>query len=711
MPRNITVKFADGTTHVYKNAPDDITPEAATARAEKDFGKEVTALDGGRHEAQQPSFIEELGNSAKNVGSGLLKGAIALPQMLAEGTKALEENSGAFKQARAQRIAAGKPVGRTLEEVRAGNRKIDASLYQPKTTAEKFVNSAMQGVGGAATMGPVSKAALGIGAMSGLGSEGAAQAFGDSTMSRIAGGVVGGLGGGLLTSLRTNKADMAQAALKDVRPEDLLQAKKNMEMAASQGVNVNLSQAMPRASNIDTLVDTLANSRYGQKVTEQLREQPAQVAFGMEDQMLKLPGKVREPQIVANNVQSAATGAIQKAQKQATAAWAQHAPLDAKLTPESMSKLDGILKAMEEAYPNTATADMAADVGRAIKNPKAAAKPDPNALLDASGVPFNAPAKQPKYLTDAMQVKGAVDDSLDNFGARKLNTPGLDAKLTRRAQEIRETLRNIVESEAPELAAANRAYSEVTRTVVDPMKKSVVGRIAGRTGSEADREAVRGKITSLFDAGTVPGAKSSEILSLEKALRTVETGPEAFQDGVKTWMAQKISTAAQRQGGRMNDDIAAKLEKVFAGTDTSSQGFKDMMVGLARSQGLKDDALLPGMQKFMKIVGMAARRPGSVSGTTRTHLDEIAGNSALKSVGQFSVITPVRQPILRWMEYLKADAYKAMDDLLTTPEGVDMLMKLGKKPVMSPAAVTTVSTFLATSANAHGAKSPENTGE
>ena len=48
MSRNITVTFGDGTTHVYQNAPDDLTPDMVTARAQKDFGKSVVALDGGR---------------------------------------------------------------------------------------------------------------------------------------------------------------------------------------------------------------------------------------------------------------------------------------------------------------------------------------------------------------------------------------------------------------------------------------------------------------------------------------------------------------------------------------------------------------------------------------------------------------------------------------------------------------------------------------
>ena len=56
MPRNITVTFADGTNHVYKNAPDNITPGQVSARAIKEFGRPIKSLDGGRNpEAVKPA--------------------------------------------------------------------------------------------------------------------------------------------------------------------------------------------------------------------------------------------------------------------------------------------------------------------------------------------------------------------------------------------------------------------------------------------------------------------------------------------------------------------------------------------------------------------------------------------------------------------------------------------------------------------------------
>lgn len=49
MARDITVTFEDGSEHVYKGAPDDVTPDQIEARAERDFAdKTVKSLDGGR---------------------------------------------------------------------------------------------------------------------------------------------------------------------------------------------------------------------------------------------------------------------------------------------------------------------------------------------------------------------------------------------------------------------------------------------------------------------------------------------------------------------------------------------------------------------------------------------------------------------------------------------------------------------------------------
>lgn len=83
MPRNITVTFADGTTHVYQNAPDDVTPDAVSARAQKEFGKTVSALDGGRAAPAAPKPIPErtYGEAAQDVAGKLISGTGSLIQL------------------------------------------------------------------------------------------------------------------------------------------------------------------------------------------------------------------------------------------------------------------------------------------------------------------------------------------------------------------------------------------------------------------------------------------------------------------------------------------------------------------------------------------------------------------------------------------------------------------------------------------------------
>ena len=80
----------------------------------------------------------------------------------------------------------------------------------------------------------------------------------------------------------------------------------------------------------------------------------------------------------------------------------------------------------------------------------------------------------------------------------------------------------------------------------------------------------------------------------------------------------------------------------------------------------------------------------------------MASEGVFKRLGQVSVMTPIRQPALKWASVLEADALSTMDKLLTTPEGVATLVKLGKQPPKSHAAVRTMATFLGTNAAVQG---------
>lgn len=107
MPRNITVTLADGSTHVYQNAPDNITPGIVAARAVKDFGKGVTNIDGGRGQTTIPTRRQpavpvqtrqqavqavarnavntegDAGNFLTSLGAGIRRSMFGIPERLA----------------------------------------------------------------------------------------------------------------------------------------------------------------------------------------------------------------------------------------------------------------------------------------------------------------------------------------------------------------------------------------------------------------------------------------------------------------------------------------------------------------------------------------------------------------------------------------------------------------------------------------------------
>jgi hypothetical protein len=86
MPRNITVTFEDGSNHVYQNAPDNITPDEVQARAQQEFGKTITALDGGRAAAPQEVVEQEEPGFMSRVGQDLTKRADNITQMMGRNT-------------------------------------------------------------------------------------------------------------------------------------------------------------------------------------------------------------------------------------------------------------------------------------------------------------------------------------------------------------------------------------------------------------------------------------------------------------------------------------------------------------------------------------------------------------------------------------------------------------------------------------------------
>lgn len=668
---------------------------------------------------QGKPLLDRLPFYAKLGGSAIVRGLASLPAAAADAGVALNEGRGNSSPGDASQIVSN--IG-----------------TQPQTGPQRYASSGIQGATGAVAspgglVAPIRAAIAGTSA--GLAGHAAGEATKDQSpeiqaLASTLAGLAGGAATGVAMAPKTTRADLINTATRDTNPAELQAARDRMQATVDSGQgSINASQAMTQPSGIDKLVNVLANSKNGQATQAQLRAQPAQVALSAEDAVNQLPGNQGTPHDSANAVQSAATDVIQNSKDARTQLWqdtlnkgvaAQKAAAQGQLQTARQAVAD--LEASRDGTPNprspgyrqvlTNLTDAQAAVRGASQVPGDAvvseatrirdlanARPNTaagsllgklsNQLMDANGRP----------LTDPTQINDALKTMASSLKDPNLGTPGVDAGTVNYLQSQIAQIRNNLGARFQPIKDANDAFSAYTDSVVNPLKQSVTGRMSGVAGYDPAKEAPITKVQSLFDKGTVPGGPS-DILTLEKSLRTTDGGPQTFQDAFKTWVRGKLSSSLTGDDNRTPENVASTLTKVFGDPDqatTQSQGTKDMLVGLARSQGLSagdQTALVNGFAKMQRFAAAASRRPGSVGDSTSDLRQASAGGSqeGLRD-NVSSALFGVRRAI---SDLRSGDALRFADRLVTTPEGMDTLIKMAKEPTMSQATANAITTLVGT---------------
>lgn len=238
MPRNITVTFDDGSTHVYQNAPDDVTPEQVTQRAQKEFSKNVKSLDGGRQQSsigipemlKRPESMPEsapanavpraIGVPARSINesiAGGLDAIVGFPYKLAQlagaglGVVAEEERKKppysrgliSLLPPEATEFAtkeAPKPITRLMELV-----GVLPEQYKPQNETEKYLAAVGSGIGGAMAGGGINPQSLArsftAAAGAGIGAQTAADIAPNSPLAQLSGSLAGAAIGNKLGGL------------------------------------------------------------------------------------------------------------------------------------------------------------------------------------------------------------------------------------------------------------------------------------------------------------------------------------------------------------------------------------------------------------------------------------------------------------------------------------------------------------------------------
>ena len=356
MARNITATLEDGTQVVYQNVPDTVKPEEVIERVQREHKQSVTTLDGGRGRAEQdpttmvgtekgryrnrgeslgqapapipmepPAQPKGIWDTVKSLGADIARGAGQTGAFLAEGAAGFNDTQSA--------------LGRKSSNTRNYNEltsKVREVLPTPDPSEEgsgrKYTRAALEAVGGGLVLplGGVGPGAQVANAASGLGSEAAAQAFGDNGLTRFLGGLAGGglsrlAGAKAMNVARPNSVSLAKEGLEGILPQELESAQKLQASAKAQGVNMDLVQALEavgaHSGNLKKIRDVVATSRKGDALQQVLRDQPKELETLGEATIQGLPGKVRQADVAANNLQDAATSRIEQARNQRSDLW------------------------------------------------------------------------------------------------------------------------------------------------------------------------------------------------------------------------------------------------------------------------------------------------------------------------------------------------------------------------------------------------------
>ena len=143
MPRDITVTFDDGSSHIYRGAPDDITPDAVQARAQREFNKRVTGLDGGRGAAPtQPPAPEGGFMPAVKRGfyqTGILLGDV-LPAMAGRAVGADEFAERQWKEAAETQAKIQREMPAAVPSYKDINSFGDAWMYAKEAVGESIAS-------------------------------------------------------------------------------------------------------------------------------------------------------------------------------------------------------------------------------------------------------------------------------------------------------------------------------------------------------------------------------------------------------------------------------------------------------------------------------------------------------------------------------------------------------------------------------------------
>lgn len=531
----------------------------------------------------------------------------------------------------------------TSKRIREGIKPITGELYQPKTRAGKIVSGTVEGASGGGVFG---KAQAGLGALGGISAELAGAFSGDNPWAKAIAGFAGPMAYQARANLRSAPGNMLRESMGPVDPIEFDKARQMMERSRRLGIDLMAPEAMPPSSLQQLASDVIASKEGGRVMNRFLANRPGQVkqaAAGLLDDV----APKSTPDVTMARAREAATGVIGNAERARSAA-VKPAYEAAKRDVVPPENIQAIVSQIDDALPYMSPESRAA--AEAFKRSIEGTNPNAAALDDLY--------KTTRNRTELPAIGATPEQKTAAAAVRPFNQ-SLDDSLKLSSGNIK---------------SGREQYRQITQDVIEPLTSGPVGRVAGKQGFDP----------ALPENLNPVSAIANEKLARPESIRELYThlnkqDPQAFPGIARTYFENAFDQAAQRVQAGENRMVGANFAKAVIGTPQQEANFLETMRGVARANGKNPDEVARGAKNLMEILQATGRVPGAGSPTGgRLPTNEMAGRSNW-ATGMEMVSTAPAAPIAkRIREWAMSANYKRIAEVLTAPDSIDQLIRIGK---------------------------------